>query len=383
MVFLMYKSLFLTMIITVFSNFYQNSKPYAMEASGQKLNSVLPESTMKELLNKGEQLLKEIYSAGEPNVSGYFNEIQPLLEPHLTALKYSTKAEWLFDKMVRKFFASNDENYVNSRKDSMAAIVCIMWSLVEKAALQNEFFERGSFTIIDQDYRLHNFLLDYVKLVTDSENPKDLPFVKTMSNFAYRRDPTLKGSSHHEGRCPESQFGIDIRENTHESVLRLLPFDYTHLLFAKLDLNGQKEPLLFVKLEPLGMGSIPATIVHGANFAHSLSHVDTKTRREKDILPTIQDSFNNLKNKANLNEEKTIRGMYLAAHNILNDGKILHDLALDEWVKGFDDNFELNDLKKKELIQDAQNFVSLLDQTYPDKKHHLRTGNEVILDFTA
>lgn len=319
------------------------------------------------LKTTGYQILHQVLSDQGFDVanSGLFDQLNPILEPELPGALYSQASKLAPSNLFRWGFSSSDKTYITARKNQILAIVCIGWALADMAAQQGEFFERGSFTLIDPHNRLYHFLLDYVKLTTGFSDPQQVPFAFTKCNFAYRRDPEIKGSSHHKGHCPESQFGIDVRFDPWGGVYMLLPFNSTHLLFANINIGSaaypQTEPLLFVKFEPLGMGSMGATISHGTHFLHSQSHVGSQDRREKDILPPLQDAFNSLKTEARLQGEyPEIRSMLFAAQNILK--------SPDQYTES--------------VVNKAADFIKLVDQTYPNGNNHLRVGNEVIIDLS-
>ncbi len=326
-----------------------------------KISHVLSMDVQKYLINAGHTVLKKILYEDDYDVakSGLFEKIYPQLEPFLGEAQYSVLSSWAPSNLIRWGFSSTDQDYITTRKNQIIAIIAIGWAMTDLAKQQDDFFERGSFSIVDPNHRLTNFLLDYVKLTTGYQDPQTVPFVLTSCNFAYRRDPSLHGSSHHNGRCPESQFGIDVRFEPSEGVLKLLPFDYTHLLFAKLNVGNQEEPLLFLKLEDLGMGSLGATTVHSLGFLHSQSHVSGEARREKDIIPAIASSFKELQEAAGIiGSFKTIRSMYLAAQEVLSTTS-----------------------QDAEAYKKANMFLTTVDTLYPNGNNHLRVGNEVIVDL--
>jgi hypothetical protein len=334
-----------------------------IQNNSPEISHVLPMDIQKSLTDEGHTILGKILYEDDFDISktGLFEEIYPKLKPYLAEAQYSALASWAPSNLVRWGLSSTDQNYIATRKNQMMAIIALGWAITDLAKQQSDFFERGSFTIIDPNHRLSNFLLDYVKLTTGYEDPQAVPFALTSCNFAYRRDPSLHGSSHHSGRCPESQFGIDVRFEPSEGVLKLLPFDNTHLLFAKLNIENQAEPLLFLKFEGIGMGSIGAMTIHSAGFLHSQSHVATDARREKDIHPAIMSNFKDLQESAGLiGDFKTIRSMHLATQNILTDTT-----------------------QSKETYEIAKIFIDTVDNLYVNGNNHLRVGNEVIIDLRS
>jgi hypothetical protein len=353
-----------TLSMLVVALAFASSTAFSMDEiqdTHSRISHVLPENIQKCLTHVGHTVLGKILHENDFDISksGLFEEIYPQLESFLGEAQYSALASYAPSNYVRWFLSSDDQNYITTRKNQIIALIAIGWAMTDLARQQGDFFERGSFTIIDPSHRLTNFLLDYVKLTTGYQDPQTVPFVLTSCNFAYRRDPSLHGSSHHNGRCPESQFGIDVRFEPSEGVLKLLPFDYTHFLFAKLDVGNQEEPLLFLKFEDLGMGSLGATTVHSLGFLHSQSHVSGEARREKDIIPAVASSFKEFQEAAGIiGSFKTIRLMYLEARKIL-------DMTT----------------QSKEAHEKAGNFLTLIDALYPNGNNHLRVGNEVVVDL--
>lgn len=367
---------------------------------GHHSSSVLSSEMQNRLTEVGHDMLKNILYIDDFDISkaGLFDKIYPQLKPALGEAQYSKLASWKPSNLIRWGFSSDDQSYIITRKNQMIAIIALGWAMTDLAKQQNDFFERGSFSIIDPEHRLTNFLLDYVKLTTGYDDPQTVPFALTTCNFAYRRDPSLHGSSHHSGHCPESQFGIDVRFEPSEGVLKLLPFDSTHLLFAKLHIDNQAEPLLFLKFEPVGMGSIGAIAVHGLGFLHSQSHVAMEARREKDIKDSILTSFKDLQCEAGLEGEfKTMRAMYLEIQRLLiqttlstedseNDARkpiSLEDSIFEGEIGQFYPVFqgEKDIQKDKNIHEKAKSFISRVNEMYPNGNNHLRVGNEVLIDL--
>lgn len=353
----------------------------------------------KELTLQGHDLLTQIYSGKPVDLanSTLFKDMSEKFGKEFYANQYSALAGFAPSNLVRWFKSSTDDTYNTSRKNQITSILAITWALEDLATKQGDAFERGSFSLMDPDHRLYNFLLDYVKLTTGYANPQEVPYALTTCNFAYRRDPSLHGSSHHNGHCPQSQFGIDVRFAPSEGVLKLLPYDTTHMLFAMLDIGAQQAPLLFMKWEEIGMGSLGATLYHGAGFHGSQANVANEARREKDIPVMIKQEFEALKQAIPLTEEhKTIRSMILDASRLLNitakdhqdflDSSeiLLHGSTLDEC-----NGIKLDALATRDrtfinatIYDKAKSFLDTVNKIYPMGNNHLRCGNEVILDLS-
>ena len=319
--------------------------------------------TQKILTIKGHELLNQIYSNEPVDLlnSTLHSDLFFQFEKEFYGNQYSYVADYAPTNLFRWYWSSTDESYNTQRKNQMMGIVAITWALAALAEKQGDCFERGSFTIKDPGHCLYNFFLDYVKLTTGFQDPQTVPYALTTCNFAYRRDPSLHGSSHHKVHCPQSQFGVDIRFAPTEGILKLCPYDTTHLLFAMLDIGGQNEPLLFVKWEDLGMGSLGAAVSHSLGFMHSQKNVADEARREKDIKADILSSFEKMQALAGIEGTfKTIRSMVLKAselktQDIMVTNALVHDSAVE--------------------------FLTLVDTHYPNGNNHLRCGNEVVLEL--
>lgn len=305
----------------------------------------------------------------------------------LESTKLSIVAEWRPINLIRGLFVSTDADYINHRKNYLVGLISVCWALVDIAKHQNDFFERGSFTLIDPGHKVAKFLKDYVRLVTGHQDPENHAFVLEKSNFAYRRDPELHGSSHHHGRCPDSLFGIDVRFEPTHSVLMLLPFGYTHIHTGKINLGNHDEELTFVKLEPVGMGSDLAIAAHGGTFIHGQTSVAAESRREKDIDERVLTAFKELlPNPQSIKDFKMIRSMYLEAMRLYE-----LDIAFNKSASSSStltasevgtDIGTFHDMGSPALIKEkAKFFLDLVNQLYPNGNNHLRVGNEVIIDL--
>jgi hypothetical protein len=370
------------------------------------VRSSLPQETRECLTQIGHYVLDSVINnkAFDASEAGFYDLLMSEHEKSVVATKLAPFADYLPSSIIHWYFSSPDKNYQTKRKNYIVAIVGLTWALTDLASKHKEIFESGSFTIIDPDNRIGEFLLGYVKLTTGCSNPKTLPFALTPGNYAYRRDPKMYGSSHHLDHCPDSQFGIDVRFESSESVLGLLPFDKTHILFSpKLDIGKQLEPLIFVKLEDIGMGSIYAMVGHTFKLGNSKVNGKKDSRKEKDIYPSIREAFRELQALGGLDGKfKTIRSMYLSAielskNTIIKVADVAQEAAKDSLllvpsssatnnndlvaisILGSKDlNFQHDKLKAK-----AGHFLELIDSFYPNGNNHLRVGNEVILDLQS
>ncbi|MDP2193198.1 MAG: hypothetical protein Q8K36_01535, partial [Alphaproteobacteria bacterium] len=246
-------------------------------------DSPLPPEMQLYLTEMGHTLLGQVMR-GEPVVrDGLFDAFANLNDKnYLYAPRCANLEPSLWVRGTMKLVRKADTQADTFRNDYLMSIICMSWALDNLAIQKNQGFSRGSFTLIDSEHKFANYLKGYVSLVTGSAHPETLPYLQTPNNFAYRREPTLGGSSHHQHHSPDSQFGIDARFSSSHGVLRLLPHGHTHILFGKLQYNDDHPSLTFLKFEPVGLGNIACALAHALNFGHS-GTVDGDARREKDL----------------------------------------------------------------------------------------------------
>ncbi len=281
---------------------------------------------------------------------------------------------------------ARDNAYIESRNDYLAAILCITWALYEYAEVP---VIRGSYTIEDQNQKLYELLLNYVKFANKSEvtagiaphgmclaqkasrvaDAATLGFFKTEPNtvwgnfsavlaktsqFAYCRTPDtmMPGSSHHKKVCQE-QYGIDLRFRGKESALELFPNGGTHLLFGNLGIGG--EPFTFAKIEEEGLGNTLEAGAHALSFAKA-GVVAEGSRREKDNL--LMPEWN----------------AYCEAAGIKSGIKTVHEMVC---VVISSESSPAADVQKRAFLEKAV-------ELYGDNMSQLlfRTGHEVIVDFS-
>jgi hypothetical protein len=287
--------------------------------------------------------------------TSYKGKIATLDQKQLCYSQFSNMA--VISNGIRRACASDDKDYIRRRKTHLIWMISICWALYDAALKQNEPCARGSLSIKDPEHVIYFFFRDYVKRVNDNcETPESLPYLQTVSNFAYRRDPKLKGSSHHRDRCPESQFGIDMRWKPHTGLEKILPYHNTHILFGRLRLgDDDHEPLLFLKLEEIGLGSIYAAAAHGLNFAGP-EKLKNLARRESSTIPEIKKAMENFR-KHGVQNPDSVRTLVHHANHLLSSGE-----------------------HPTEAHEEAKTFLELLNKLYPNGNHHLRIGHEVIID---
>lgn len=329
-------------------------------------SSVLDQDTIQYLIQKGQEVFAYLRDNPQKHdvAELHWQEIEKTLAPFLEKADYApTYAKYSPSLLVRSWFASTDDQYNKQRKSYLYGIIALTWYFKDLAARQGEGFGRGSFSLIDPNETVYQFLLSYVKLVNGTNDPENLPYVGTLSNYAYRRDPKYYFSSHHTGRSPWAQYGIDIRTEANQTVRKFLPEDHTHILFGKLWFGEEnRRPMTFFKTEEIGMGSLVAAAAHGTNFASGGKAIQATDRREKDIPIALQKAYNEFYNNTPHNEEKykTVREMIQQAQ------KIQADKSLEQYAH---------------YIPAAKAFLAKVEEIFPDGNTDVCVGNEVILDL--
>lgn len=163
----------------------------------------------------------------------------------------------------------------NIGKDSyLQNIINVMWFLYSRAVAKNQAFDEGTFIIQDEQHRLYDYLMNYVKLVN--------PYIKgtladpetnmSLNPYAYSRASSHfiqeQKSTAYNGR----HYGIDIRFQGEYVAQALLPAQKSHVLFSKIADN-----LIFIKFENVGLAPQSA-MYHGAEF------VAAQARKKNDAL---------------------------------------------------------------------------------------------------
>lgn len=316
--------------------------PVYAAATAEATQSQHLERHREALIAKGYEVLEHIKNGSAvesalPIIEGMTKEEMYAVSFNPRVEKYSFFTRWLF----------NSDDLV--RREYLSKIIALGWAFDDMATKRGELFSRGSFTLIDPKHKVYNFLLSYIKLVTGNQDPVTLPLAKTTNNFGYRRDPNLYGSSHHKGRSPEAQFGIDVRFHNYQTVYGLLPHMHRHILFGKLAIDGCEHPKTFIKFEPVGLGGVAEAAVHALNWKNSYI-ICGQERREKDIVPRVKEEF------------------------------------LKHFPEEGDKKFTVSQMLGRFEAGDAlESFIAVLQTCYPhdDAEHFTaRTGHEVIIDLT-
>lgn len=293
------------------------------------------------------------------------------------------------------------------------SIVSIMHFLCSKVPEKNEgeAFSSGTIVIEDNNWKLHQFLLDYVKKVF-GEIKKEI-WISTKD--AYPRHSTHFNSYYlYTGKAIQKglfkaikktnqdyfHYGIDLKKE------QKLPIEEKrHILFGKIgDINGKN--LMFVKFEKVGLKSKDA-------FEHALELIKYKI---KDQIPTLQANLLE-KLKISLPEEKILQETLNQISQNINPKDSLTKYRRETVPLGFmgeymalifskeseiTDKKVLEEIKEKanvfgiqEMVKTAQNFAQSMQGSEKWRKTlafiveeikkqyssdwNFRFGNEVIL----
>lgn len=351
-----------------FFRFTRNVDPNSERLFLSFYSDILPGILQSLLISRGFSVLEKVYSSTLPELDV---SILGIIEsPDLKKEAAHEEKKFSFQLIMG---GEEEKWHKEYRKSLLSDILGVMWRLRHLSDQYGEDFSagRGSFTLIDPGHKLYAFLMQYVRFVTGSSNPRELPYLLTSTGFAYRRDPKWGGSSHHVTHSTDAQFGIDIRLEEGESILRYLPHKCAHILFGKLDnpSTKSKEPLTFIKWETVGLGSFTEAVSHGVNFVSPLLRKFSSTslveeesslkRNEKKIHPDIQSLFSDI-------------GQFF-------DSDDLSKMELHEIYQRLEHNPTSNPTQARIFEQ----FKERLDHIHPDGHHHIRFGNEIILDLGA
>lgn len=343
---------FIAIIVSVF---VQGNAANVSQAYSSALNDDLKHA----LAEKGKEIIAQIYD-DQPVAKDVYEQFKELNDPQYLYAPVMANAEiglWFrgFMSMV------SSDPQADERKNYLMTIVCMAWALDSYATQKGQPFARGSFTLIDYQHKLLNYLKGYVTLCTGAQDPKTLAYAKTTSNFAYRRDPKLKGSSHHKEHSPDSQFGIDARFENSSGVLKIFPHGHSHILFGLIKYSEQEKPLTFFKMEEIGMGNLLSAVARGLNFSQSDQNL-VSTRREKDIPELATNIYVSLSGRYYCPEFKWVKEKYIALK--------CQDRRLES-----ESETEL----KSELAKSFFDKLNAAGYDYPD----VRKGSEVILELRS
>lgn len=154
-------------------------------------------------------------------------------------------------------------------------IIALSWYLYSESINKKSPFADGSFIILDEDYKIYNFLMFYVRLRNNEVTcafSTDQALRGSTNVFAYPRASThFREEQVQDDTLNRRHYGIDIRLDEKEATLDLLPTGKKHILFGLVgqtqvsDSSNQVKnvPLLFIKFEDegiaIGSGSFTET----------------------------------------------------------------------------------------------------------------------------
>jgi len=169
-----------------------------------------------------------------------------------------------------------------SHKEQLEDIINISYYFFSEALAKNQVYDEGSFVIHDKNFRIYEFLMDYVKSCNQNVTGtiKDPAFFKANNPYAYPRISTHHKKSQKKFR----QYGIDIRFSPDHPLQTLLPNHKAHILFGKI--NEQKE-LLFFKIERYGL------VFTSEFLGHTYELIRSQSKKIAKKIPFINSVFAN------------------------------------------------------------------------------------------
>jgi hypothetical protein len=329
----------------------------------------------QKLIAAGELYLRQVYT-GIDHTAGGFTALELFSLNDALKKQARTSSTAKIDPLLITKKSNGTAAEVQQRQEILARIVAIMWQLDIKALGQGEGFTSGSFKLIDPGFKLYNYLISYVKLARTQS-----------SSFAYERNPQKGQSSHYKDASPESQYGIDVRFEANESSLQLLPHRKSHIIFGKIVIDPKSTtPLIFIKLETIGLGSVSDKINHGMGFIKTRFDSKEKleeTRKEKYIKPDIQKVYSKafaIFRTFDTKDQQDSSKKLLMAEKPKNISGMIEMLNKAKMVQSSSPKTQA---ALPSLNLEVQNFMKLLDTLYPNDKDSisLRTGHEVIIDL--
>lgn len=310
-----------------------------------------------ELVQRGRIVLSALQSGGVPDFNNWYQELglDVVNANHQQTNPIKTALDTIVDlpRILKRWLNTDiEEQRIKQRKDMLSAVICLMWAINRKAEDAGQGFERGSFKLL-QDPCVLKFLEDYVVFAT-GRNTIEQVHELNGNRFGYSRRPDMMRSSHYK-ECAH-QFGIDLRFAGTEYTIGLLPHGHQHILFGRVDANGDNAT--FLKFEEIGIGTIEDNLMHLVHFVHSITHAPSgSARREKDVPSEI---------KAVYSDFVTVAGQEAKQKPTVID--IFKAINAD------------HDNARKALYLERLNQAALAANVdHLDKRH----GNEVIIEMTS
>lgn len=133
----------------------------------------------------------------------------------------------------------------DQRKERLNSLVDYMWYLYHEQARKEEAFVEGTFTTADNNSRIHDYFMRYVKGVNPAVTGtlQDPALTHAKNPFAYPR------KSSHFKELVQRQYGIDTRVDANGYCSLELPAQKGHLFFVK-----DENDTISIKMENYGLG---------------------------------------------------------------------------------------------------------------------------------
>ena len=252
---------------------------------------------MDSLIKRGQQIIQDLLNKEAPeniynkrgikifeaNVSKFFESYYNHA-PGIEQLKKVGKTLLRWIPGVSSYVSEKRPFHDTLRRQQLLEdVIAVSWAIAYAPCTKSQGFIRGSFSIKDDDKLLSNFLKYYAMEAAEVQSREldDLAYPTNPqgSYFAYNRTGDFY-SSHYIGQTIY-QIGIDTRFESNGYALKVLPYEYKHIIFGRVRTIGGKEKTFF-KLEEEGLGDISSTLGHVWNYMKPIENSQSM-RREKDI----------------------------------------------------------------------------------------------------
>ena len=224
-----------------------------------------------------------------------------------------------------------------SERNAKQYFINIAHALHYIAYLNNDAFERGSFSIEDKDGKLYNFFKVLIsKINHDIVDDAPITYSEIFQNMYEYKTAYKRFSSHYkEEQKTKSQFGINFSDSD-------LPHEKQTILFGYVASVGK----IFFKLEEHGTTGVQDTITHSFDFLAPVPEgiVD---KSEKRLDRALKERIDALKSIANI------------------PGKLREDLSEEEKTKLKVIKFprEVYNIIASKLTEDGQKLAKIILQT--------------------
>jgi hypothetical protein len=227
---------------------------------GPAANKMLTKDEQIFLITKGYGLLDRIKTGDlRPTVS------TELFSPEFLNSKSGwVSSVWKTTANVVKLGKGTIAQETLARRAYLEDIVAIVWALINESYLQEDFFQNGSFKIVDDNKLLYNFFVEYIKLAGNVDDLGKIAIANfnmaSINKGAYFVYDRTRFSTHYKNETIH-QTGIDIRFESTEYPLPVLPNNMTHLIVGLI--NFKNHEYIFLKPEDHGLGDWYNALIHG------------------------------------------------------------------------------------------------------------------------